>query len=89
MHGLRSLNLRFRAYGWLYIVLMDLALEHCIRAFEGCGRGRDLNFFARRLLPPHSQFASDAYVLYQGGLLKVWEHLGEISCAHSVSHRAS
>ena len=43
----RLLNLRFCAYGWLYIVLMDLALVHCIRAFEGCGRERGLIFRAR------------------------------------------
>ena len=26
---------------------MDFALEHCIRTFEGCGRGHGLKFFAR------------------------------------------
>ena len=39
--GLHLLNLRFRAYGWLYIVLMNLALVH---AFEGCGRAVTSNF---------------------------------------------
>ena len=28
--GLHLLSLRFRVYGWLYIVFMDLALVHCI-----------------------------------------------------------
>ena len=37
---------------WLYIVLMDLVLAHCIRTFEGC----DI-FYVR------SQFVSDAYAL--------------------------
>ena len=37
--GLHLLNLHFRTYGWLYIILMDLALAQCICAFQGCGQG--------------------------------------------------
>ena len=39
---MRLLNLRFCAYGWLYIVLMDLVVAYFIHTFEGCGKGHDL-----------------------------------------------
>ena len=42
---MRLQNLRFRVYGWLYIVLMDLVLVQYIHTFEGYGRGHDLKFF--------------------------------------------
>ena len=47
--GLRLLNLSFHAYGWLYMVLMDLTLVHCIHTFEGCGRGHDVINFLKVL----------------------------------------
>ena len=54
----------FSAYGWLYIILiiMDPALAHCVRAFDGCGRGRDPQIFAALAPLLNSHFAADAYV---------------------------
>ena len=40
----------FARMGGLYIVLMGLALEHCIRALRVCVRGRSVKILARATL---------------------------------------
>ena len=58
-----SLRLAFSRAWVVCTLLMGLALAHCIRALRGCVRGVASTFGARYSIAPHSQFASDAYVI--------------------------